>query len=62
MRFLQFVSQFHREESGQDMLEYALVLAAVLAAVVTGSGALAGTITDGMTAINLKIQGSIALI
>ena len=62
MRFMQFVSQFHREESGQDMLEYALVLAAVLAAVVTGSGALASTITDGMTAINLKIQGSIALL
>ncbi len=62
MRFMQFVSQFHREESGQDMLEYALVLAAVLAAVVTGSGALASTITDGMTAINAKIQGSIALI
>ena len=62
MRFMQFVSQFHREESGQDMLEYALVLAAVLAAVVTGSGALAGTITSGMTAINLKIQASIALI
>ena len=36
MRFMQFVSQFHREESGQDMLEYALVLAAVLTAVVAG--------------------------
>ena len=62
MRFIQFVSQLHREESGQDMLEYALVLAAVLAAVVTGSGTLATTITDGMDAINAKIQGSIALI
>ena len=60
MRFKQFVMQFHREESGQDMLEYALVMAAVLAAVVTGSGTLAQTITDGMTAINTKIQDSIA--
>ena len=60
MRFMQFVSQFHREESGQDMLEYALVLAAVLAAVVLGSGNLSTTISDGMTTINGKISADIA--
>jgi Flp pilus assembly pilin Flp len=58
MRFMQFVSQFHREESGQDMLEYALVLAAVLAAVVTGSGSLGTTIGDALDTINLRIQAS----
>ena len=30
MTFTQFVKNLHREESGQDLLEYALVLAAVL--------------------------------
>ena len=55
MRFMQFVSQFHREESGQDMLEYALVLAAVLAAVVLGSGTLSTTIGDALTTINARI-------
>ena len=59
MSFKQFVSQFHREESGQDMLEYALVLAAVLAAVVFGSNTLQTTITDGLTAINGKITTTI---
>jgi Flp pilus assembly pilin Flp len=56
MRFVQFVSQFHREESGQDMLEYALVLAAVLTAVVAGSNTLSGTITDALDAINTRIM------
>jgi len=60
MTFKQFVSKFHQEESGQDMLEYALVLAAVLAAVVVGSNNLASTInielgkiTDNIESINI---------
>jgi Flp pilus assembly pilin Flp len=61
MTFRQFISNFNRDESGQDMLEYALVLAAVLAAVVVGSGSLAGVINNGITSINLKITSSIAL-
>ena len=60
MRFMQFVSQFHREESGQDMLEYALVLAAVLTAVVAGSTTLSGTITTALGTINTKIQVLVA--
>jgi len=54
MKFTHFVSQLHREESGQDLLEYALVLLAVLAAVVTGSTSLAGTISTSLTTINGK--------
>ena len=60
MRFMQFVRQFHCEESGQDMLEYALVLAAVLTAVVAGSTTLSGTITTALGTINTKIQGLVA--
>ncbi|PYU05541.1 MAG: Flp family type IVb pilin [Acidobacteria bacterium] len=60
MTFTQFLSKFHQEESGQDLLEYALVLLAVLAAVVTGSGSLATDIATGLTAINVKIQAAIA--
>ena len=55
MTFNQFISNFHREESGQDMLEYALVLAAVLAVVVTGSGTLSNTITSELSKINSAI-------
>ena len=57
MTFKQFVSNFHREESGQDMLEYALVLAAVLAAVVVGTQSLATTIASALTTINTRIAG-----
>ncbi len=57
MTFKQFISKFHREESGQDMLEYALVLAAVLAVVVTGSGTLSATITAELAKINTAITG-----
>ena len=55
MKFSQFIAKFHNEESGQDMLEYALVLAAVLAVVVTGSGTLSGTITTELGKINTAI-------
>ena len=55
MRFSQFIAKFHSEESGQDMLEYALVLAAVLAAVVTGTGSLATTISTELGKINTAI-------
>jgi Flp pilus assembly pilin Flp len=56
----QFLSNFHREESGQDLLEYALVLAAVLAAVVFGSNNLASDITSAITVLNGKIGSAIS--
>ena len=55
MTIERFLSDFHREESGQDMLEYALVLAAVLAVVVTGSTTLSGTIGTELTNITAVI-------
>jgi Flp pilus assembly pilin Flp len=51
--------EFHKEESGQDLLEYALVLAAVLAAVVTGSHNLANDISSAIDALNTKIGNAI---
>jgi Flp pilus assembly pilin Flp len=59
MRFLQFVREFHREESGQDMLEYALVIVAVLGAVVAGSGTLSGDLTADLAVVDGKIQAAI---
>ena len=55
MRYHEFVSRFHREESGQDMLEYALVLLAVLAVVVSGSTTLSNTITNELSVITSSI-------
>jgi Flp pilus assembly pilin Flp len=56
MKFSQFVKSLHREESGQDLLEYALVLAAVLAAVVAGSSNLANDINSALSTISSRIQ------
>ncbi len=58
MTFTQFISKFHQEESGQDLVEYALVLVAVATGVVAGSATLAG---DGdfatwMTSLKTKIN------
>ncbi|HEX2328181.1 MAG TPA: Flp family type IVb pilin [Candidatus Angelobacter sp.] len=57
---IQFIKNLHREESGQDLLEYALVLAAVLAAVVAGSNNLATDIGTALTTINGRIQAAVA--
>ncbi len=59
MRFIQFVREFHREESGQDLLEYALVLLAVVGAVVAGSTSLASDITTDLGTIQGKLSTAI---
>jgi Flp pilus assembly pilin Flp len=59
MRFMQFVRQFHREESGQDMLEYGLVIVAVVAAVLAGSTSLTANLATDMGKINDKIIAAI---
>jgi Flp pilus assembly pilin Flp len=59
MKFTQLIKNLHRDESGQDLLEYALVTAAVLAAVVTGSNNLATNISTGVSILNSKILGNI---
>lgn len=60
MTLIHFVKSLHQEESGQDLLEYALVLAAILAAVVTGSASLAGDISTALGTINTRIQNAVA--
>jgi len=59
MSFKQFIGDLHRGESGQDMLEYALVLAAVLAAVVSGSNTLSGVISTELGNINTAITSTV---
>ena len=57
MRFSQLMSNVHREELGQDTLEYALVLLAVLAAVVAGTANLSSTIRTELNEIATAIRG-----
>ncbi|MBZ5616967.1 MAG: Flp family type IVb pilin [Acidobacteriia bacterium] len=56
MRFMQFANRFHQEESGQDLLEYALVLLAIALAAVVGSSSLASTITSAIGQLNTRIS------
>jgi len=52
-----FIKNFNRDESGQDLLEYALVLLAVLVAVIAGSTNLSDIITTELASINASIAG-----
>ena len=56
MRFVQLLNNLHREESGQDLLEYALVLLAIALAAVVGSSSLASTITSAIGQLNTRIS------
>jgi len=60
MQWTEFANEFLREESGQDLLEYALVLATVLAACVAGSNSIASVITSGLATILGKIGSTIS--
>ena len=62
MQFLTMLKSFHADQSGQDLVEYALVLAAMAFAVVAGSASLANVMSNALTAINTKISGAIASI
>jgi Flp pilus assembly pilin Flp len=57
MTFLQFISKFHQEESGQDLVEYALVLIAVATGVLAGSKTLSSDFGIWMGNLQTKISG-----
>ncbi len=60
MSLYTWVQRFHEEEAGQDLVEYALVLAAVAFAVVAGSSVIAGTLKNAMGSINDKLSSAVS--
>jgi len=60
MRLLKVFEKLHRDESGQDVLEYALVLAAVALAAVSGSSSIASIISSALGTINARISTTIS--
>ncbi|MGB2900510.1 MAG: hypothetical protein WBB89_14690 [Candidatus Acidiferrum sp.] len=56
MVFSQFISKFHQEESGQDLVEYALVLIAVASGVLAGSATLSSDFGIWMANLRTKIS------
>ncbi|MGB2900509.1 MAG: hypothetical protein WBB89_14685 [Candidatus Acidiferrum sp.] len=54
--FAQFIGKFHREESGQDLVEYALVLVAVATGVLAGSSTLSSDFGIWIANLQTKIS------
>lgn len=57
--YKQILSGLVKDESGQDLVEYALVVAMVVAIVVASSTTLTGVINSAITAIGSKITAAI---
>jgi Flp pilus assembly pilin Flp len=55
MKVLDFIKKLHQEESGQDLVEYALVLVAVGGAVFGASGTLSTALGAAITGISGKM-------
>ena len=55
----QWIRSFHKDESGQDLVEYSLVLIAVAVGVVAGSSTLSSDFGSWMTSLNTQINSAI---
>lgn len=56
MNYKKLIRRLHEQESGQDLVEYALVLATVLVAIVAGSNAVANVVSNALTSIMGRVQ------
>ncbi len=56
MNVKKFFCEFHKDESGQDLVEYVLVVAAVAVGAVAGSTTLSSTLSNAINTLNTKVQ------
>ncbi len=59
-QILQAFCALHAEESGQDLIEYALVAALIALAAVVGMNTVASQINNGFSIIGSKISSAIS--
>jgi pilus assembly protein Flp/PilA len=57
--FAMIAKQFVNDESGQDLIEYALVAAIIGLGAVTAMGTLAGDITSVFTSVGDKLTAAV---
>jgi Flp pilus assembly pilin Flp len=57
--FSNLIRKFHREESGQDTVEYVLIGAAVVLALTAAAPGLTGMLEGAITALGTKITTAI---
>ena len=58
-KFLEVIHSLHKDESGQDLIEYALVAALIAFGAVTAMGTLANDINSAFSTIGSKLDSSL---
>jgi len=58
-RLMKVLSTLHREESGQDLIEYALLAALIALAATAGMGVVASDINNAFSKIGSKLSASV---
>ena len=58
-RLMQVLSTLHREESGQDLIEYALLAALIALAATAGMSVVASDINNAFVKIGSKLSASV---
>lgn len=53
------IMQLHREDSGQDLIEYALIAALIALSAVAGMGSVAKALNDIFSSVGEKINAYI---
>lgn len=56
----QLVCQALKDENGQDLVEYALVIAVICLGIVSGMGTLANGINNAMTTVSARLNNAVA--
>ncbi len=59
MKYLETLKKLVRDESGQDLIEYALVAALIALGAVVAMKALAGGITQAFTNVENSLAGAV---
>jgi len=57
---LSLVGNLHHDDSGQDLIEYALVAALIAFAAIAGMNFVAATINNAFSAIGNKVSNAIS--
>jgi pilus assembly protein Flp/PilA len=58
-RLMKVLSTMHREESGQDLIEYALLAALIALAAVVGMNTVASDINNAFNKIGSRLSASV---
>ncbi|MFB3921059.1 MAG: Flp family type IVb pilin [Terriglobia bacterium] len=56
-QILKLLAELHREDSGQDLIEYALIAALIALAATVGMGSVATAINEAFSSIGAKLKG-----